>query len=84
MPTAAGRQPAPHSRFFSATLAESDPELAGMVEQYAPRAREGREAFNAKRPPDFTGALRRRGDAWEEPSDEDAKRLDEAYRTGEF
>ena len=31
MSTAAGRQPAPHSRFFSATLAESDPELAGMV-----------------------------------------------------
>src|SRR5712691_1353421 len=33
MPIAAGRQPAPHSRFFSATLAESDPELAGMVDR---------------------------------------------------
>ena len=33
MSTAAGRQPAPHSRFFSATLAESDPELAGMVDR---------------------------------------------------
>ena len=31
MSTAAGRQPAPHSRFFSAPLAEGDPELAGMV-----------------------------------------------------
>jgi glycine hydroxymethyltransferase len=31
MPTAAGRQQAPHSSFFSATLAESDPELAAMV-----------------------------------------------------
>src|SRR3984885_10391712 len=31
MSTAAGRQPAPHSRFFSQPLAEADPELAGMV-----------------------------------------------------
>jgi enoyl-CoA hydratase/carnithine racemase len=45
---------------------------------------EGRRAFNQRRPPDFTGALRRRGDAWEEPSEEDAQRLDEAYRSGEF
>jgi enoyl-CoA hydratase/E-phenylitaconyl-CoA hydratase/naphthyl-2-hydroxymethylsuccinyl-CoA hydratase len=45
---------------------------------------EGRRAFNEKRPPDFTGALRRRGEAWEEPSPEDAKRLDEAFRSGEF
>ena len=45
---------------------------------------EGRKAFNEKRPPDFSGALRRRGDAWEEPSTEDARRLDEAYRSGEF
>src|SRR5437870_4618483 len=45
---------------------------------------EGRQAFNEKRPPTFTGALRRRGEGWEEPSEEDAKRLDEAYRSGEF
>jgi enoyl-CoA hydratase/carnithine racemase len=45
---------------------------------------EGRRAFNEKRPPDFTGALRRRGEAWEEPSAEDARRLGEAYRSGEF
>ena len=45
---------------------------------------EGRRAFNAKRPPDFTGALRRRGDAWEEPSEEEAARLDDIYRSGEF
>jgi glycine hydroxymethyltransferase len=31
MATAAGRQQAPQSSFFSATLAESDPELAGIV-----------------------------------------------------
>jgi enoyl-CoA hydratase/carnithine racemase len=45
---------------------------------------EGRQAFNEKRPADFTGALRRRGGAWEEPSAEDERRLDEAYRSGEF
>jgi enoyl-CoA hydratase/carnithine racemase len=45
---------------------------------------EGRKAFNEKRPPDFTGTLRHRGEPWEEPSEEDAKRLDEAYRSGEF
>src|SRR5438552_2080527 len=33
MPTAAGRQQAPHSSYFSAPLAESDPELAGMVDR---------------------------------------------------
>ena len=45
---------------------------------------EGRQAFNAKRAPQFTGALRRRGEAWKAPSEEDAKRLNEAYRSGEF
>jgi len=33
MPTAAGRQPAPHSRFFSESLADSDPEVAGAVDR---------------------------------------------------
>ncbi len=45
---------------------------------------EGRHAFNAKRPPEFTGALRRRGEAWEEPTGEDSQRLNDAYRSGEF
>lgn len=45
---------------------------------------EGRRAFNAKRPADFTGALRRRGEPWEAPSPEEAERLDEAFRSGEF
>ncbi|MFY0614825.1 MAG: enoyl-CoA hydratase/isomerase family protein [Hyphomicrobiaceae bacterium] len=45
---------------------------------------EGRAAFNEKRPPDFTGALRRRGDAWPELTEEEAKRLDDAYRSGDF
>ncbi|MDA1309439.1 MAG: enoyl-CoA hydratase/isomerase family protein [Proteobacteria bacterium] len=33
---------------------------------------EGRAAFNEKRPPNFTGALRRRGEPWEELSEEEA------------
>ncbi|HVZ09282.1 enoyl-CoA hydratase/isomerase family protein [Rhodopila sp.] len=45
---------------------------------------EGRQAFNEKRPPIFTGKLRRRGEAWPDWSDDDAKRLDEAYRSGEY
>jgi enoyl-CoA hydratase/carnithine racemase len=45
---------------------------------------EGRRAFNEKRPPNFTGALRRRGEAWEKPSAADARRLDDAYRSGEY
>jgi enoyl-CoA hydratase/carnithine racemase len=45
---------------------------------------EGRQAFNEKRPPEFNGTLRRRGEPWEELSDEEAKRLDDAYRSGEF
>jgi 1,4-dihydroxy-2-naphthoyl-CoA synthase len=45
---------------------------------------EGRRTFNEKRSANFTGVLRRRGGAWEEPSAEDEWRLDEAYRSGEF
>jgi enoyl-CoA hydratase/carnithine racemase len=45
---------------------------------------EGRQAFQAKRKPNFNGNLRKRGEAWPEFSEEDAKRLDEAYRSGEF
>ena len=45
---------------------------------------EGRQAFNEKRPPRFTGTLRRRGEPWPPLSEEDAARLDEAYRSGEY
>ena len=45
---------------------------------------EGRRAFNAKEKPKFTGTLRRRGKGWEENSEEQTKRLDEIYRSGEF
>jgi enoyl-CoA hydratase/carnithine racemase len=58
--------------------------INNLLIQVTTDGEEGRRAFNEKRPPDFTGALRRRGDAWEEPSEEDAKRLDDAYRSGEF
>ena len=45
---------------------------------------EGRRAFNAKEKPTFTGSLRRRGEGWPELSEEEAARLEEAYRSGEF
>ena len=32
----------------------------------------------------YYNPLRQRGDAWPDLSEEDAKRLDEAYRSGEF
>jgi 1,4-dihydroxy-2-naphthoyl-CoA synthase len=58
--------------------------INNMLIQVTTDGEEGRHAFNEKRPPNFSGALRRRGEAWEEPSEEDARRLDEAYRSGEF
>jgi enoyl-CoA hydratase/carnithine racemase len=58
--------------------------INNLLIQVTTDGEEGRQAFNEKRPPDFTGALRRRGEPWEEPSEADAKRLDDAYRSGEF
>lgn len=58
--------------------------MNNLLIQVTTDGEEGRAAFNAKRPPDFSGALRRRGEAWPELSEEDAQRLDEAYRSGEF
>jgi len=58
--------------------------INNLLIQVTTDGEEGRQAFNAKRPPNFTGALRRRGEAWPEPSEEDAARLDQAYRSGEF
>ncbi len=45
---------------------------------------EGRAAFNEKRKPNFTGRLRKRGEPWPELSPEEEKRLDDAYRSGEY
>ena len=55
-----------------------------MLIQTTADGEEGRRAFNAKRKPKFTGAIRKRGEPWPEPSEEDAKRLDEIYRSGEY
>lgn len=45
---------------------------------------EGRQAFNEKRKPAFTGALRKRGEPWPEPSPEEKARLDDIYRSDEY
>ena len=45
---------------------------------------EGRTAFNEKRPPNFTGALRRRGEPFAAPEDHERQRLDEIYQSGRF
>ncbi len=58
--------------------------MNSLLIQVTTDGEEGRQAFNAKRPPNFTGALRQRGEPWEEPEGDDAERLDEAYRSGEF
>src|SRR5205809_2891785 len=58
--------------------------INNLLIQMTTDGEEGRQAFNEKRPPDFTGALRRRGDASTEPSDEDADRHDYAYPSGAY
>ena len=58
--------------------------INSMLIQPTMDGEEGRQAFNEKRPADFTGTLRKRGEPWPEWSEEDAARLDEAYRSGEF
>jgi enoyl-CoA hydratase/carnithine racemase len=45
---------------------------------------EDRPAFNERRSPDFAGALRRPGEACPEPLPERQRRLDDAYRSGDF
>ena len=58
--------------------------INNLLIQVTADGEEGRGAFNEKRAADFTGAVRRRGEVWPEPSEEDAKRLDESFRSGEF
>ena len=45
---------------------------------------EGRAAFNGSVRRTSPGRCAKRGEPWPEPSEEDARRLDEAYRSGEF
>lgn len=58
--------------------------INNLLIQVTTDGEEGRRAFNAKETPNFTGALRKRGEAWPELSEEEAARLDEAYRSGEY
>jgi enoyl-CoA hydratase/carnithine racemase len=58
--------------------------INNLLIQVTTDGEEGRRAFNEKRRPQFSGTLRRRGDGWQEVSEEDRRRLDEAYRSGEF
>ncbi len=48
-----------------------------MLIQMTADGDEGREAFNEKRPPEFTGAIRRKGEPFREPTPEEWERLDE-------
>jgi len=45
---------------------------------------EGRRAFNEKRAPNFTGAIRRAGEVFPEPTAEQWERLEEIYRSGAY
>ncbi|MEX2229916.1 MAG: enoyl-CoA hydratase-related protein [Dehalococcoidia bacterium] len=45
---------------------------------------EGRRAFNEKRPPEFTGQLRRHGEPFPEPSPEEWARLDEIRSADDY
>ena len=58
--------------------------INNLLIQVTTDGEEGRRAFNAKETPNFTGALRKRGEAWPELDEDEAARLDEAYRSGEF
>ena len=55
-----------------------------MLIQMTTDGEEGRRAFNEKRPPNFTGALRRRGEPFATPSPEDWERFERLRAEGEY
>ena len=54
--------------------------MTTMLQNMTTDGEEGRLAFNEKRPANYTGALRRRGEPFSEPSPEDWERLDDLRR----
>lgn len=55
-----------------------------MLIQMTTDGEEGRRAFNEKRPPNFTGRLRRRGEPFAEPSPEEWQRLERIRAADEY
>jgi enoyl-CoA hydratase/carnithine racemase len=51
-----------------------------LLTQLSTDGDEGRRAFLEKRPPEFTGGIRQKGEAYPEPNDEEWKRMDEVRR----
>ena len=58
--------------------------MTAMLGQMTTDGDEGRDAFNEKRPANYTGGLRRRGEPLPEPSPEDWERLDDLRRRRVF
>jgi enoyl-CoA hydratase/carnithine racemase len=55
-----------------------------MLIQMTADGEEGRRAFLEKRPPTFTGAIRRRGEPFPEPAPEEWERLDRIRASGHY